>query len=322
MDRSNGTFLGGSDPFLQLAHFGCQRRLVTYRGRHPSKQGRYLGTRLRKPEDVVDEEQYVAAFLVAEIFSHREARQGYAQTRTRRLVHLSEYHRGFLDNAGFRHFHVEVITFTGTFPYAGKYGNPAVFVRDVTDQFLDRYGLTYAGAAEQADFTALRIRSQQVDDLDPGFQHFRLRRQFIELRRFAVNRIFQFGSGCAFLVDRFAEHVKHAAERCFSDRNRNRRSQVDRFRTAHKAVRRGHGDTTNEVVAQMIGSFQNQRRLAVLLLNFYSVEDFRQLTALKFDVNNRTHYADNASFVHLRFPPKIASGSISLGLRLLRQRSP
>ena len=44
-------------------------------------------------------------------------------------------------------------------------------LRDVVDQFLDQHSLAYAGAAEQADLSALRIRRKKVDDLDSGDQY-------------------------------------------------------------------------------------------------------------------------------------------------------
>ena len=139
---------------MQATHFGCQRWLVTYRGRHTSQEGGYFGTRLSKAEDVVDKEKHVFTFLVTEIFRHRQAGQRYAKTGTRRLVHLTEYHRGFVDNAGIAHLVVKVITFTSTLTYAGKYGDTAVFLSDVVDQFLDRNGFTYTRTAEETDFTA------------------------------------------------------------------------------------------------------------------------------------------------------------------------
>src|SRR3546814_10598212 len=58
-----------------------------------AEQRRHFRTRLRKAEDVVDEEEHVLAFLIAEIFGDRQARQRNARTRTRRLVHLAEHER-------------------------------------------------------------------------------------------------------------------------------------------------------------------------------------------------------------------------------------
>ena len=83
--------LGRGDPLLQLAHLGGQRRLVAHGARHAAEQRRDFRARLHEAEDVVDEEQHVAA-LVAEVLGHRQAGQADAQARARRLVHLAEDH--------------------------------------------------------------------------------------------------------------------------------------------------------------------------------------------------------------------------------------
>ena len=42
--------------------------------------------------------------------------------------------------------------------------------RDILDQLLDQYGLTYAGTTEQTDLTTLGIRRKKVDNLDTCLQ--------------------------------------------------------------------------------------------------------------------------------------------------------
>src|SRR5205085_12151051 len=59
------------DALLQGAHIGRQRRLIADRRRDAAQQCRHLRARLREAEDVVDKEQHVLAFLVAEIFGQR-----------------------------------------------------------------------------------------------------------------------------------------------------------------------------------------------------------------------------------------------------------
>src|SRR5207253_3076961 len=133
-------------------------------------------------EDVVDEEKYVLAFLVAEIFGLGEAGQRNAGAGARRLVHLAEHERdlGALgcrvailvlgDDAGFEELVVEVVTFAGALTDAGEYADSAVALGDIVDQLLNEHGLADAGAAEQTDLAAAGIRREQVDDLDPGDQ--------------------------------------------------------------------------------------------------------------------------------------------------------
>src|SRR5690606_9580759 len=114
LDRGNRTGFGGRNPFLQAAYFFSQRRLVTHGRRHTTQQSRHFGTGQGVAVDVVDEEENVAAF-VAELLGHGQAGQRHTQTVAGGLVHLTEHH-GYLrfrqvvhlDNAGVRHFVVEV----------------------------------------------------------------------------------------------------------------------------------------------------------------------------------------------------------------------
>ena len=85
----DGTLSCGSDTLLQSAHLGCQRRLVSYGGRHTAKQSGNLGTCLRKTEDIVNEKQHILMFLITEILCHGKSGKTDTHTGSWRLVHLS-----------------------------------------------------------------------------------------------------------------------------------------------------------------------------------------------------------------------------------------
>src|ERR1051325_7557295 len=89
LERGNRTFFGGSDAFLEVAHFGRERRLVSDGAWHAAQQRGDFGTGLREAEDVIDEEQNVLVFFVAEIFRDRKRGKSDAETRSRWLVHLT-----------------------------------------------------------------------------------------------------------------------------------------------------------------------------------------------------------------------------------------
>ena len=89
LQRRDGALLRGGDPLLEARHLGGQVGLIAHGRGHASQQRGDLGAGLGEAEDVVDEEQYVAAFL-AEVLGHREAGQGHAQAGTGRLIHLAE----------------------------------------------------------------------------------------------------------------------------------------------------------------------------------------------------------------------------------------
>ncbi len=127
LDRGDGAALGRGDALLQLAHLGGERRLVADGGGHAAEERRDFGAGLGEAEDVVDEEQRVGAGLVAEILGHGERREGDAQARARRLVHLAEDHHGLVDDPlagvadlGLLHFEPEVVAFAGAFADAGE----------------------------------------------------------------------------------------------------------------------------------------------------------------------------------------------------------
>ena len=165
----------------------AERRLVTDGARHAAEQRRHLGARERVAVDVVDEHQHVFAF-VAEVLGHREARERDAQAVARRLVHLAEHERDLVEHARVFHLVVEVVAFASALADTGEHGVTAVLFRDVVDELEQRDRLADAGAAEQADLTALRDRHDQVDDLDARLEQLDRARLLFVRRRLAVNR--------------------------------------------------------------------------------------------------------------------------------------
>ena len=74
LHRRDRTLFGGGDALLQFTHLGGEVRLVADGGRHTAEQRGDLGTGLREAEDVVNKQQRVGAFLVAEVFRNGSAR--------------------------------------------------------------------------------------------------------------------------------------------------------------------------------------------------------------------------------------------------------
>ena len=92
--------------------------------------------------------------------------------------------------------------------------------RNVVDQLLDQYGFSHAGAAEQADLAAARIRLQQIDHLDARLQQLHGGALLVECRRLAVNAL----QGRtlrqrALAVDGLSQYVEHPAQRRLSHRH-------------------------------------------------------------------------------------------------------
>src|SRR5690606_19369567 len=74
-------------------------RLISHCRRHPSQKGRNLRTSLRKAEDIVNEEENIAALTltvsIPEIFCDCETGEGNPCARSGGFVHLAEYKGGF-----------------------------------------------------------------------------------------------------------------------------------------------------------------------------------------------------------------------------------
>ena len=173
-------------------------------------------------EDVVDEEQHVGAELVAEVLGHRDAGLRDAEAHARRLVHLTEDERRLREHARLFHFHPQVVAFARALADAGEDREALVHVGDVADQLLNEHRLADAGAAEETDLAAARVRRHQIDDFDARLENARRRILILELRRRPVDRPMRGGLDRLVGVDRLAEHVEDASQRAFADRNRDR----------------------------------------------------------------------------------------------------
>ncbi len=179
---------------------------------------------------------------------------------------------------------IKVVAFAGPLTDAGEDGIATMRLRDVVDQFHDDDGLANAGAAEQTDFAAFRIRRQQVDDLDAGNELLGFGRLVDEGRRVAVNRQFRRCLNRSAFVDRFADDVEDAAERLRSHRHHDRRTGIADFLAANETFGRVHRDAADGVLAEMLGHFQDQP--IALVVHRQGIQNRRQI-ALEMDVDNR-----------------------------------
>ena len=258
LHRGDGTLLGGGDALLQLAHLGGQGGLVAHGRGHAAQQGGDLGAGLGEAEDVVDEQQHVLAFFVAEVLGHREAGEGHPGAGAGRFVHLAvdQRHLGLsmfsFDDAGFLHLQPEVVALAGALADAGEHREAAVVLGDVVDQFHDQHGLAHAGAAEQAGLAALGVGRQQVDDLDAGLEHLGRGVLVLERGGLPVDGQVHLVADGAPLVHGLAHHVHDAAQGLGTDRHLDRAAGVDHQLAAHHAVGGVHGDAADPILAQVL----------------------------------------------------------------------
>src|SRR5690606_21465464 len=179
-----------------------------------------------------------------------------AQTVAGRFVHLTEHHGHLVQNVRVVHFVIEVVTFTGTLTHTGEHGVTTVALGDVVDEFHHVHGLADAGAAEQADLTALGERADQVDHLDAGGQQVNRRGQLVELRGFGVNRAQLFGRDRAGFVDRATQHVHDTTQGAGTNRHRDGLAGVLDVHAAAQAVGRTQGNGTHHAVTELLLNFK------------------------------------------------------------------
>ncbi len=93
-----------------------------------------------------------------------------------------------------------------------------------------------------------------------------------------------------FLVNRLAQQIKNAPQSARADRHRNRAAGVFHAHPAHEAVGGRHGDTADDVVAEVLRHFHRKIDLATRVFNFQRVEQLRKLMRGKLGVNHRPLY--------------------------------
>ncbi|CAI8385043.1 MAG: Uncharacterised protein [Cyanobium sp. ARS6] len=94
-----------------------------------------------------------------------------------------------------------------------------MFLGDVVDQFLNQHGLADTRTTEEANFSTLAIRSQEIDHLDAGLKDLRFGLKFSQLRCRAVNRSCRIRLHGTLFVNRLAQNIEDATQCSFADRH-------------------------------------------------------------------------------------------------------
>ena len=146
----------------------------------------------------------------------------------------------------------EIVAFARAFADAGEDREAFVHVGDVADQLLDEHRLADAGAAEESDLAAARVRRHQIDDFDARFEDARRRILILELGSRPVNRPHRGGFHRFVAVDRLAEHVENASQRAFAYRNQIGPPTAVTARAAHETVGRTHRQAADLIVTEFV----------------------------------------------------------------------
>ena len=280
----------GGDALLEIAHLRGQGGLVADRARHPSEQGRHLGTGQHIPEDVVDEEEDIGALLIAEVLGHGEAGESNPGTSTGGLVHLTKDQRGPIEDSGLLHVAVEVATLAGALPDPGEDRVAAVLLGDVADHLVDDHRLAHTRAAEEADLGPLGEGADQVDDLEPGLQDLLAHVLLADGGRLAVDGV-SLRIGRRHGVDGIADDVEHPAQGRLAHRDGDRLAGAHHLVAAAQPVRRVHGDGADHAVAQILLDLQHQP--AALAGELQGIVGVREPSAGEGHVDDGPHDLDD-----------------------------
>ncbi len=211
-----------SNPLLKCTHLCCKSWLVPYRRRDSSEERWDFWTCLSESEDIIDEEENISFFFIAEVLSHCETCESDSCTRPWSFIHLTEDHHSLVDDAWIFHFMVEVISFTSSFTDTCHDRVSSVFWCDIVDEFLHDDSFTDTCTSKETYFTTLEHRSDEIDNLDTCFKNFCLSREFIVSRRCFMNWSCFVCFWCWFFINWLAENIEHSAEYFWADRDRYR----------------------------------------------------------------------------------------------------
>ncbi len=290
--------------------------MITHGAGHAAQQCRHLATCLGETEDVVHEQQdiFATAVLVAELLGHGEAREGHAQTGTRRLVHLAEHQRSLrlchsvhvhvvevplaalhsltellaiLDNATLNHLAQQVVTLARALAHTREHRESVVSMSNVVDKFHDEHSLAHTSATEQTNLTALAERLNQVNHLDTGVKNLLRNRQVGECRCRLMD-----GTSCALLerlqvVNGLTDDVEQTTFHLFAGGHRDGTAQVFHAGAAHQTVGAVHGHAAHRVLADVLLHLEDEGG-AVGTHNAQGSVDgrTRNALALKGDIDN------------------------------------
>ena len=170
-----------------------------------------------------------------------------------------------------------------------------MLIRDICNQLLNQYRLTNTGTAKQTNLTTSLIRAKKVNDFNTGLKHFCFCSLLLKRRCRSVNRLIALCFGSRFIIYRFAKNVEHTSKCALTNRNRNRCACCNGIHPSYKSVSRSHGDTSYRIVTQMLCNLDCELCI-ITSRNFNRIVNFRKLSLLKLNVENRTDNLGNFTY--------------------------
>ena len=168
---------------------------------------------------------------------------------------------------------------------------------DVVDQLHNDNRLADARATEQADFTALGKRRDQVDDLDAGFEDLSCRLLILIGRSGTVDGPALLALDRRLVIHRLAEQVENTAQIVVADRNRDRSTGINGLHAAHQTVRGLHRDAAHGILTDVLRNFDRDHTAVVVDRD--GAQQLGQCIGSKFNVQHRSDNLDNGANILL-----------------------
>ena len=105
---------------------------------------------------------------------------------------------------------------------------------------------------------------------------------------------------CRLFIYRIAQKIKYSSKACITDWNADRCTCVNCIHAANHTISRVHRNAAHNIVTDLLGNLCNDA--AALIFNLNGIKQFRKLSFLETNIQNRTHYLNylaNMSFTHI-----------------------
>ena len=233
---------------------------------------------------------------IAEVLRHGQSGQAHSHSGPGRLVHLAKDQRGLFQHPAFAHLGPQVVALAGALSHAGKDGIAAMLGGYIGDQLLDKHCFAYARAAKKADFTALGVGGQQVNDLDAGLQDLHHGALVGKAGRVAVDAPLLPLRQRLDAINNLTSHIKEPPQGTVAHRHLDAAAFSGDLHLAAQPLTGGKHDAAHDVAAHMLGHLHHALLLAVL--HRQRILDEGQLALGEQDIHHRPLHLCNNPFHH------------------------
>ena len=162
-----------------------------------------------KAENIIDQQQHVAMFIVPEVFGHRQRGQAHAESAAGRLVHLAIDHYHVWQYAGFFHLAIKLLALAAALADATKNAHSFLMADLVVNHLREQHCLAHARPAEESRLAAAFQGHQHINDFDTRLKDFRLGGTPRQWRRIAMHGTPLDIQRRRLTVNGVAKHIEH-----------------------------------------------------------------------------------------------------------------